>query len=431
MNQIHFKVAKALLLAVSVGLTSAAHGAAQLLDKVAVIVEDDIVMESQLQERLSIVRANVEQQGAEMPEEDELRHQVLERMIVESLQLQMGDRAGVRITDEALNDAISNIARSNGMSAEQFRAALEAEGSSYVAMRENIRHEMILKRVQQGNVNNRVQISEHEVENFLNSEEGRLLTAPTYHAGHFMFVNNGNMSEQEKVAVAQAAEQLVKQLRDGQSFEALLKSTEYQGFEAQGGDLGWRKKEDLPSIFTEVVPALDVGEVADPVVAGNGWHVIKLLEQRGGEKRMVDQTSVRHILIKTSEIMTSEQAHTKIAGLHKSITKEDGDFAELAKEHSEDIGSASEGGDLGWASAGQMVPEFEQMMLGTPIGAVSEPFESQYGWHFLRVDDRRTKDMSDQVVKNKASQFIYQRKFDDELAAWLQKIRDEAYIDIK
>lgn len=420
-------------LAISLAMTLSAPvlAAAALLDKVAVIVEDDIIMESQLTERLTMVRNNVKQQSAEMPEEEELRHQVLERMIVESLQLQMGERAGVRINDAALNDAINNIARSNGMSLEQFRLALEADGASYVDMRENIRQEMILKRVQQGNVNNRVQITEHEVENFLESEEGRLLTAPTYHVGHFMLVNNGSMSEQESAAAFDAAKSLVASLRAGESFEDLVSRTEYKGFAAQGGDLGWRKQDDLPSIFTDVVPTLEVGQTADVVVAANGWHVLKLLEQRGGEKRMVDQTAVRHILVKTSEIMSVEQAYEKIASLHKAITEEEADFGELAKENSEDIGSALDGGDLGWTNPGQMVPEFEQMMANTEIGGVSAPFESQYGWHILRVDDRRTEDMSDRLVMNKASQYIYQRKFDEELEAWLQKIRDEAYVDIK
>ncbi len=405
--------------------------ASQLLDKVAVIVEDDIIMESELQMRIAAVTSNIQKQQAELPDADELRHQVLERMIVESLQLQMGDRAGVRISDAALNDAVENIARSNGMTLEQFRAALEAEGSSYVDMRENIRQEMILKRVQQGNVNNRVQITESEVDNFLNSEEGRIMTSPSYRVGHFMIVAEEDMSSSQRAAAAEAAAALVAELRSGRAFEDLLQSNQYQGFAAQGGDLGWRKKEDLPSIFTEVVPKLTVGDVADPVEAGSGWHIVKLLQQRGGEARMVDQTLVRHILIKPSEILTVEQARAKIAGLREQVINGEADFEDLAKQHSEDIGSASEGGDLGWTNPGQMVPEFEQVMLGTEQGEISQPFQSQYGWHILRVDDRRTEDVSDRIVKNQASQYIYQRKFEEELEAWLQKIRDEAYVDIK
>lgn len=411
--------------------TMPVSAASQLLDKVAVIVEDDIIMESELQGRIAAVTANIQKQQAEMPDLDELRHQVLERMIVESLQLQMGDRAGVRITDAALNDAVENIARSNGMTLEQFRAALEAEGSSYVDMRENIRQEMILKRVQQGNVNNRVQITESEVDNFLSSEEGRIMTSPTYRVGHFMIVADENMGSSQRAAAATAAAELVSELRSGRAFEELLKSKQYRGFAAQGGDLGWRKKEDLPSIFTEVVPALSAGDVADAIEAGSGWHIVKLLQQRGGEARMVDQTQVRHILVKPSEILTVEEAREKIAGLREQVLKGEAEFEDLAKAHSEDIGSASEGGDLGWTNPGQMVPEFEQVMLGTEQGAISQPFQSQYGWHILRVDDRRTEDVSDRIVKNQASQYIYQRKFEEELEAWLQKIRDEAYVDIK
>ncbi len=404
---------------------------AQLLDKVAVIVEDNVIMESELQQRIAIVASNIQRQGGELPDPGEIRHRVMEQMIVESLQLQMGERAGVRISDSALNQALENIARQNGLTLEQFRDALVAEGTSYVAMRENVRQEMILKRVQQGNVNNRVQITEQEVENFLQSEEGRLLTAANYKVGHFMIVADDSMSEERRQLAGELAAALAVELRNGRSFEDLLERREYQGFASQGGDLGWRKKEELPSIFTELVPELDVGDVADPVQAGSGWHIVKLMDQRGGETRMVNQTRARHILLKPSEILTDEQAEAKLEKMRADVLAGDADFGELATEHSEDIGSAREGGDLGWTNPGQMVPEFERMMADTGIDEISPPFRSEFGWHIILVDERRSKDVSDQIVKNRASQYIYQRKFDEELEAWLQKIRDEAYVDIK
>lgn len=410
---------------------SAAQAAPALLDKVAVIVDDDIIMESELQNRLFAVKGNLARQEIDAPEDDELRHQVLERMIVENLQLQMGERAGVRISDSALNDAMANIAGQNGMGLEQFRQALVADGSSYVEMRENVRQEMILKRVQQGNVNSRVQITEQEVESFLESEEGRQLTAPAYRVEHFMLVAGSANSEADKLSRKSAAEALVAELRAGKAFAPVLAAKSYKGIGSQGGDLGWRKQDDLPSIFASVVPSLEPGQYADPIEADSGVHIIKLAEQRGGEKRSVEQTQVRHILIKVSEIMTAEQAQEKARGLRQQIIDGVADFAALAKEHSEDIGSASEGGSLGWTTPGQMVPEFEQVMLSATEGEISEPFASNFGWHILQVEGRRQQDVSDQLIKNRASQFIYQRKFDDELEAWLQKIRDEAYVDIK
>ena len=403
--------------------------AVEVVDRVAVIVDDDIIMQSELQNRIATVKGSIEQQDARMPPDNVLIEQIRNSMIVESLQLQMGERAGVRISDANLNEAMSNIARQNGMNLQQFRKALENDGVSYLDTRDNIRREMILKRVQQGNVNHRVQITDQEVDNFLESEQGQNMTAPDYHVGHFMLsIDSGDA---EAIAAAEKeVQKLVQELRAGRDF-ASLKGQKVDQYALTGGDLGWRKPDELPSIFAAAVPKLDIGDVADPIINDGSIHIIKLLERRGGGSSKVDQTRARHILIKPSEITTEEQAKAKLDKLYARVVDKKEDFAALAKKYSEDSGSALDGGDLSWTTPGDLVPEFQKAMDETPIGAVSKPFKSNYGWHIVEVLERRNEDVSAKMLRNQASNFIYQRKFDEELEAWLQKIRDEAYVDIK
>lgn len=414
-----------LLLAFSV----TSFAAVELLDRVAVIVDDDIIMESELLNRIETVKGSIQEQGARMPPAKVLREQILNSMIVESLQLQMGERAGVRISDANLNEAMSNIARQNRMNLQQFRQALEADGVSYLDTRESIRREMILKRVQQGNVNSRVQITQQEVDSFLESEEGQHMTAPDYHVGHFRLpVESG--ADDELDAAEQTAKRLVRELREGRDFAA-LKGQKVDQFALQGGDLGWRKADKLPSIFAAVVPKLEIGAVADPIRSDSGVHIIKLLERRGGGSKKVEQTHARHILIKPSEITTEEEAKAKIEKLYQRIVDKKEDFAKLAKKYSDDTGSALDGGDLSWTTPGDLVPDFQEVMDATAKGEVSKPFNTNYGWHIVQVMGRRNEDISAKMLRNKASNFIYKRKFDEELEAWLQKIRDEVYVDIK
>lgn len=420
---------KRLGLATAMSVAGFSQAAPQLLDKVAVIVDDAIIMESEIVERTKGVMANIKQQGVAEPDAADLRQQIIERLIVESLQMQMAERAGVRIPDAQLNEAMTGIAKQNGMDLDQFRAALQADNVSFLNMRENVRQEMIVKRVQQGNVNGRIQISEQEVDNFLQSEEGQKLTAPNYRVAHLLVSSDGSAPQNAQAEAA--AELAVQRLRDGVSFEKLAAQGVINGVQVVGNDLGWRKRTDLPSAFVDVVPTLEVGQVAEPLEAGGNWHVLKLMQQQGGQKRLIDQRQVRHILIKPSAILTDEQAEQKMQKLYQQIVDGEADFADLAREHSEDIGSAMEGGDLGWTPAGKMVPAFDAMMWETPVDTLSKPFRSKFGWHILRVEGARSKDMSGEMANRIASNYIYQRKFEEELGAWLQKIRDEAYVDIK
>ncbi len=397
----------------------------RVIDHVVAVVDDDIIMQSELDERIEQVQYNIKSKARPIPDVETLKTQVLNTMILENLQLQMGQRAGVRISDQQLNQALSRIAAQNGMTLPEFRKALAKDGLDYNATREQIRREMILQQVQAGNINNKIQITDKEVENFLNSKEGSSLTAVQYHLAHLFYPLNKGQDKAQAIALLTQAE---KAIRGGETLDDWKKANANNGL-IQGGDLGWRSSSDLPSVFADIAPTLNPGEISPPFVSDNGVHLVELIAKRGGSQ-MVQQTKVRHILLKTSAIRDNQQAETELEGIRQRII-DGADFAILAKEYSEDIGSASEGGELGWSNKGQFVPAFEKIMAATKIGDISQPFESQFGWHILQVEDRRMFDVSLEKQKNAARNYIHQRKFKDELDAWLVKIRNEAYVDIK
>ncbi len=416
-------------LATSLLLGLPAHAQTQMLDQVVAIVDDDVIMASELRERVQGITQTLQSRGMELPSEDVLIRETLDRLIIESIQLQMGNRVGARISDAQLNAALERIAAQNRMSLEQFRTMLEQEGQSYAAMREQIRREMIIQRVQSGNVNQRIQISEQEVNNFLASAEGQKLSQPEYRIQHALLPLAPDAPESEVETARTYLEGLLRRIRGGEAFDQVI-SASTDRYPFSGGDLGWLKADDLPSLFSDVAPDLEAGATSDPIRSPSGLHLVHMADMRGGGGQMVEQTRVRHILVRPSEIMTDEQARDLVASL-KERAEAGEDFADLAREFSEDIGSAAEGGDLGWTNPGQMVPEFEAAMAETPVGELSDPVQSQFGWHVLEVMDRREQDMTREAIRARATEALHQRKYEEELDAWLRKIRDEAYVDIK
>ncbi|MFT5482500.1 MAG: peptidyl-prolyl cis-trans isomerase SurA [Halieaceae bacterium] len=403
------------------------HAETVLLDQVVAIVEDDIVLASQLRERLARVVAGIEARGVEGPPQEELVRETLDQLILENIQLQRGVRAGVRISDAQLNASMGRLAAQNQLSLAQFRTALEADGQSYQTTREDIRREMILQRIQQGSVNGRIQITDQEINNFLQSEEGKFLAEEEYHIVHALLPLAETATQSETEAARAYVEKLYAEIsKDGDLTGAVSKTGPYT---FSGGDLGWRKRGALPSLFAEIVPDLVVGQIAEPMLSASGFHLIKLVNMRGG-KTVVEQTRARHILVKPSAIRNEQETQEFAEQLQqRAISGED--FADMAREYSEDIGTAAEGGDLGWINPGQMVSEFENMMNSTEIDAISTPFKSQFGWHVLSVVERRDEDVTDTVMRNMAANRLHQRKFDAELQVWLQEIRDEAFVDMK
>ncbi len=400
------------------------------LDRVAAIVENDVVMNSQVQERMSTIRTQLHERGTEMPAEEELRSQVVERLVLESIQLQMGDRAGIRIDYATLNQTMQQLAERNGVNLEQFRAALERDGISYASAREQIRRDMIINRVRQRRVAERIQVSDQEVRNFLNSEVGRYQTSADYRLAMIVVPLSESASNDEARQKAELANEIYRELNQGADFARVAVSRSAGDTALEGGELGWRKAAQLPPAFANAIADLDIGGITPPMRSPAGLHIIKVLEKRGGENQLVDEFNVRHILIKPSEIRSEAEAAQLIQRLYERIR--DGEsFETLARSFSEDPGSALNGGSLNWVTADAMVPEFRDVMNMIPQGQVSVPFQSEFGWHILQVLDQRQVDMTSEMREQQARNLLQNRKFDEELQTWLLEIRDEAYVEIK
>ena len=413
------------LLALSV-LTSLASAQIEVLDQVIAIVDDDIILASELQERVKGVRSTMESRGVEVPSDDVLIRETLDRLILDSIQLQLANRYGVRIPDQQLDEAMTRLARQNALTLEQFRIALEQSGQSYAAAREGLRDDLAIQRVQQGNVMRNINISEQEIDNFLTTEEGEAMTQPEYQVVQALLSISRGEDAAEIAAKEAYVNKVLSNIQSGQPFEQAVSGTEPYAF--TGGDLGWRKLGDIPSMFADTVPTLTVGEVAK-VRSSSGLHLVYLADAVGGEQ-LVRQTDVRHILVKPTEVLNEQAAEDLVVELKARIEGGE-DFGELARQYSDDIGSATEGGNLGWTNPGQMVPEFEATMAGTAEGSISQPFRSEFGWHILEVKARRDKDFSGEVRRNQVAGYIRDQKYQEELDAWLRKIREEAFVDIK
>ena len=407
-------------------LPSLASAQIEVLDQVVAIVDDDIILASELQERVKGVRSTMESRGVEVPSDDVLIRETLDRLILDSIQLQLANRYGVRIPDQQLDEAMTRLARQNGLTLEQFRIALEQSGQSYAAAREGLRDDLAIQRVQQGNVMRNINISEQEIDNFLTTEEGEAMTQPEYQVVQALLSISRGEDAAEIAAKEAYVNEVLSNIQSGQPFEQAVSGTEPYAF--TGGDLGWRKLGDIPSMFADTVPTLTVGEVAK-VRSSSGFHLVYLADAVGGEQ-LVRQTDVRHILVKPTEVLNEQAAEDLVVELRARIEGGE-DFGELARQYSDDIGSATEGGNLGWTNPGQMVPEFEATMAGTAEGSISQPFRSEFGWHILEVKARRDKDFSGEVRRNQVAGYIRDQKYQEELDAWLRKIREEAFVDIK
>jgi peptidyl-prolyl cis-trans isomerase SurA len=402
----------------------------QVLDKIVAIVDDDVVLQSELDQRTKTIMAQLQQSETQAPPENILQKQILERLISERLQLTMGYDSGVRISDEELNDAIARIASSNQVTIEQYLQQLTMQGASISGLKEEIRNELTIMRVQQGSVMRRIRISEQELGNFLNSEEGRFLTSPDVNIGQILLPIPSGSDQIFIDDVMGRAQLLLNQTEQGADFRALAIANSSDQSALQGGDLGWRKMAQLPGVFIEAVEELEPDAVSQPIRSAAGLHLIKLYERRGGEKQLIEQHFARHMLIKPNQIRDQEATVGQLDELRQRVLDGE-DFAALAKEFSEDPGSALNGGELGWSTPGMFVPEFEQVMGSSVINAISKPFQSQFGWHILQVTERRQQDFSNEIMKNRAENMLRQRKYEEELQVWQQEIRDEAFIEIK
>ncbi|MFT5560595.1 MAG: peptidyl-prolyl cis-trans isomerase SurA [Candidatus Azotimanducaceae bacterium] len=402
-----------------------------ILDEIAVVVDDDVVMESEVEARRRAVVGQLKGQEKRLPPDEIIREQIIERLIVESLQLQMAQRAGVRVSDEELNSALTRVAAQNEMSLAQFSLEVEKDGISYLEMRNQIRREIAISRVRDGVMRNRIKISEQEIVVFLESEMGQLMTADEYRLAHILLPFGDGANSEAINQVKQSAEALITELNGGADFQSLAIERSTATDALEGGDLGWRKAAQLPTMFSDVAPDMVIGDIRGPIRSGSGYHVVTLLDKRGAKTEgRVEQTEVRHVLIQPSEIMTEEEALEFAESLRTEIVG-GRPFEDIAKLHSDDPGSALSGGDLGWNAAGSFVAEFEANMAATSIDEMSPVFRSQHGFHFLEITGHRIEDMSDAFLMQQAANFLRNQKMDEEIESWVRELREDAFVEIR
>lgn len=407
------------------------HAEPALLEGIAAIVNDDVVLLSELRNEVEMIERQLAITQKQAPPRDVLATQIMERLILDKLQLAMGARAGVKISEGELNQALERIAQREGLTVEQLYAQAQADGLSRTWLRDKVSQEMIVGRVQQSILNRRINVSDQEIDTFLGSEAAaQLVSGEELNVGHILLPLTPAASEAEAAAVRDKAEALRGKALQGEDFRQLAMASSSGQNALQGGDLGWRTASQLPGAFMIALRDLEQGQITAPVRTDAGFHLLKLYGRRGGTESVVRQSQVSHILIKPSEIRSEDQALALAKSLRERASAGE-DFGQLAREFSDDTGSALKGGDLGWALPGQFVPEFEAVMNAIAPKTISEPFKTQFGWHILQVTGRRDQDFSTEIRRNQARSFLRQRKFEEELPIWLQEIRDEAFIEIK
>jgi peptidyl-prolyl cis-trans isomerase SurA len=412
--------------------TDSQESASQIytLNRIAAVVNGEVILVSELNTSVRKVEEQLNKKGTQLPDKGVLIKQVLERLIVDNLQMQIAERNGLTIDDNTLNEEIQTLASKNGINLSEFREVLEKEGYSYTAFRENIRKKLILEEVRRQMVANRIRVNDQEINNLLASLEASGLGDVKYHLAHIMVTIPEAPGPDEIEAARLRASNILMRLHEGSDFEQMA-IAESDGQNAlEGGDIGWRSMGQIPSLFTETTGHLQVGQVSDLIQSSGGFHIIKLLEKSGEEKHMVNQTKVRHILIKTDTVNTEEDVKIRMEQLE--IRLEGGeDFSELARSNSQDTLSAARGGELGWVNQGDTVPRFEDAMNKLAIGETSKPVQSRFGWHIIQVEARRQHDSTDQYERARAKQLIQTRKYEEELALWLRRLRDESYVEYR
>ena len=418
------------LLCLAGGQAFAQGRAAQVIeaDRIIAVVNDEVITLNELKARITAVERQLRQQGTQMPPRDVLEKHVLERLIVDRVQIQFARETGLRIDDAQLDQTLARIAEGNRMDLAQFRASLEQDGIPWAKFREDIRNEIIVSRIREREVDSKIVVSEGEIDNFL--ESAGAAGSEEYNLGHILLRVPEQAKPEQLVRLKARAEDIISQLRGGADFAQLAASYSDAPDGLSGGMMGWRPLERLPSLFAEVVPKLKPGEVSDAVRSPAGYHILKLIDRRGGaiKAQPVEQTHARHILIKTSELVSESEAKRRLVGLKERITH-GAEFAELARLHSNDL-SAAKGGDLGWLSPGDTVPEFERAMNSLKPGEVGEPVKSPFGWHLIQVIERRM-DTSKERVRQSARLALRERKADEAYQDWLRQMRDRAYVEYR
>ena len=406
------------LITISILISSLSYAKVEVLDRIAIIVDDGVVMESQIKSTIDEVIDRYEDQNLEKPPQDILEEQVKEKLIIEELQLQMADRAGIKISDAELNLTMSRLASNNGMALEEFIQFIENNGDSYEELREQMRREMRIQRIQRGRVNSSIDITEKEFEAFLATDESLKLLEPEI------------LVRQILVKDILLAKETIDEINNGADFGEIAKRVSISSNASTGGLMNWRKIIDMPELFEKALEKKSIGFISEPLESGSGFHILKLEDKRGEFVKFEDQWQSRHILLIPSAIRNEEETEKQLNEIRQRIIAGD-DFGSLADEFSEDPGSAKQGGDLGWLGLGVLATEFENIMLETSIGNLSQVFQTEFGFHFLEVLGKRSHELTDELIKDRAYSILYARKFDEELENTLRSMRAEAFVEFK
>ncbi len=419
----------AMLLLLSIGLGRALAGS-QALDAIIAVVNDDVVVQSDLDKEIALVIPQLTQKGTAIPPRPQLEKQVLDRLILKRLQQQRAKELGIKVEDAALTEAMTNIAKRNGLSLDELKATLEAGGIRFENFREDTRAQILTSRLQSQEVMKKIQVTDREIDLFLAKDSSRLVEREQVRLQHILVALPDNPTPQQMKAAEDKAKRLVAKLRAGADFAETAVSESDGRNALDGGDLGWFEMGAVPSLVSDLAYTLAEGEVSDPLRSPSGFHIIKMREIKAATPKNVTQTRARHILVRTNEVVSDDDAKQRLSQLRQRIQSGE-DFATLARAHSDDTGSALKGGELGWVSPGDTVQDFEETMAALPINGISEPFKSPFGWHIVQVEERRNQDTSADVLRVKAREALQRRKAEEATEEWLRQLRDEAYVEIR
>lgn len=401
----------------------------QKIDRIVAVVDQVVITENELIDRIQTVRSQLEKQGGNVPPMDVLQKQILERLINDRLLLQYAAQTGIRVDDTQLDKTVERIAEQNKLSVPEFRTALEQEGISYRKFREDIRNEIVIARLREREVENRVNVTEAEIDNYLTTQSARGDIQDEFEIGHILIRTPEDGSPEELQKLKEKAEQALQALQGGTNFAEVSARYSDAPNALEGGSLGWKTSSQIPDLFNEALKGMQPGEVSPILRSPNGFHILKLTDRRGSTSPLVvEQTKLRHILIKLSEIVSESDAQQKMTMIKERLDH-GGDFAELARQYSEDA-SANSGGDLGWVNPGDTVPQFEKAMNLLAPGEISEPVRTPFGYHIIQVQERRKQDMTQEAARFKARQEIRTRKAEEAYDDWVRELRDRAYVEL-
>ena len=400
------------------------------LDRIVAVVDDDVITRTELNDKLESVEKQLRQQNVALPGEDTLRKQVLERLILTHIQLQLAARSGIQVDDDTLNRTISTVAAQNKLTLSEFRNVLERDGVDFAQFREEMRDEIILRKLRQRQVDSRITVTNQEIDNLLAAQKRQGNISDEYRVGHILIALPEAATPKQIQAAREKAQMVLSELRHGADFgkTAITFSDGQQALD--GGDLGWRRAGELPTIFSDVVLQLKVGEISDLIRSSSGFHIIKLVDHRGSDRHITTQTHARHILIRPNDLTSDDDARRKLTEIRDRIQHGE-DFSAMAKAYSDDKANSGNGGDLGWINPGEMDPDFEAAMNALEPNQLSKPVRTRFGWHLIEVLGRRSQDITEEFERTKAREQIYQRKVEEETVNWLRRLRDEAYVEIR